>query len=159
TPGSLGNGEYIQNSVAGPGFGIGFYTTSSQKMVLTGSGNLGIGTGTTSLPTERLDVAGNVKFSGALMPNNNGGAAGQYLISQGTGAAPVWTAAPTTTFAYSQATGSLTSGTFSAYITPNLSVSGSTLTVGPASNSVNLSVLSPWTQNSGTVALATSTGY
>jgi hypothetical protein len=91
TPASLGNGEYIQNSVAGPGYGIGFYTSSSQKMVLTGSGNLGVGTGTVSLPTERLDVAGNVKFSGALMPNNTAGTAGQYLMSKGTGSAPVWT--------------------------------------------------------------------
>lgn len=41
--------------------------------------------------TEALDVTGNVKFSGALMPNNTAGTAGQFLTSSGAGAAPVWT--------------------------------------------------------------------
>jgi hypothetical protein len=50
-------------------------------------GNTGIGT---AAPTEKLDVAGNVKFSGALMPNNLAGTAGQVLRSAGAGIAPVW---------------------------------------------------------------------
>jgi hypothetical protein len=41
-----------------------------------------------------IDAAGAVKFSGALMPNNTAGTAGQVLTSAGAGAAPVW-AAPT----------------------------------------------------------------
>ncbi len=50
-------------------------------------GNVGIGT---ALASERLDVVGNVKFSGALMPNNLAGNVGQVLKSAGAGAAPVW---------------------------------------------------------------------
>ena len=42
-------------------------------------------------PSERLDVAGNIKFSGSLMPGNLSGTAGQVLTSSGSGAAPVWT--------------------------------------------------------------------
>lgn len=53
-----------------------------------GDGNVGIGS---SAPTERLDVAGNVKFSGALLPNNLPGTSGQVLTSAGAGAAPTWT--------------------------------------------------------------------
>lgn len=55
------------------------YTISAQ--------NVGIGVAT---PTERLDVNGNIRFSGALMPNNLPGTTGQILISQGAGVAPIW---------------------------------------------------------------------
>ncbi|GIV27156.1 MAG: hypothetical protein KatS3mg027_0970 [Bacteroidia bacterium] len=48
-----------------------------------------IGVGTTS-PAQRLDVAGNVQFSGALMPSGNAGTSGQILTSQGPGLPPVW---------------------------------------------------------------------
>ncbi|MEO8088264.1 MAG: hypothetical protein ABI763_15695 [Bacteroidota bacterium] len=50
-------------------------------------GNTGIGI---VAPTEKLDVVGNVKFSGALMPANLAGTAGQVLKSAGGGVAPVW---------------------------------------------------------------------
>jgi len=50
-------------------------------------GNAGIGT---AAPTEKLDVAGNLKFSGALMPANTAGTAGQVLRSAGAGVAPIW---------------------------------------------------------------------
>ena len=50
----------------------------------------GVGIGTTT-PTEKLSVAGNIRFSGALMPNNLSGATGTVLMSQGAGLAPVWT--------------------------------------------------------------------
>ncbi len=46
-----------------------------------------IGIGTVN-PAQALDVAGNVKFSGALMPNNLPGTAGNILLSGG--AAPAW---------------------------------------------------------------------
>lgn len=49
--------------------------------------NVGIGTAT---PTEKLDVFGNLKFTGALMPNNNAGTAGRILMSAGPGVAPTW---------------------------------------------------------------------
>lgn len=51
------------------------------------SGFVGIGTVN---PTQALDVMGNVKFSGALMPNANAGLAGQVLTSQGPGNPPKW---------------------------------------------------------------------
>jgi hypothetical protein len=51
------------------------------------TGKVGIGN---SVPTERLDVTGNLKFSQALMPNNNAGTSGQLLMSQGAGVSPTW---------------------------------------------------------------------
>ena len=45
-----------------------------------------------TIPTERLHVNGNVRFSGALMPNNLPGSAGEVLTSAGAGVAPVWAA-------------------------------------------------------------------
>ena len=49
--------------------------------------NVGIGTTT---PTQKLDVNGNIAFSGALMPGGNAGSAGQVLVSQGPGVPPQW---------------------------------------------------------------------
>lgn len=49
--------------------------------------NVGIGTAT---PTEKLDILGNLKFTGALMPNNNPGTTGRILMSAGPGAPPTW---------------------------------------------------------------------
>ena len=49
--------------------------------------NVGIGTAT---PSEKLDVLGNLKFSGALMPNNNAGTVGRILTSGGPGVPPTW---------------------------------------------------------------------
>ncbi len=57
---------------------------------------------------------------------------------------------PQTTFAYNNVTGSLTSGTSSVYITPNLSYSLGILSSGPASNSIAI--------NSGTNALWSTLG-
>ena len=50
-------------------------------------GNVGIAK---TVPTEKLDVAGNVRFSGALMPNNAAGSSGQVLTSAGAGVVPTW---------------------------------------------------------------------
>ncbi len=50
-------------------------------------GYVGIGTNN---PSEKLDVSGNVKFLGALMPNGNAGTSGQILTSQGPGQPPTW---------------------------------------------------------------------
>jgi len=57
------------------------------EVVINSAGNVGIGT---AAPSERLDVQGNVRFSGALMPGGNAGTSGQVLVSQGAGTAPVW---------------------------------------------------------------------
>ncbi|MCU0327924.1 MAG: hypothetical protein MUE53_02935 [Chitinophagales bacterium] len=48
-----------------------------------------IGIGTNS-PQQALDVNGNIRFTGALMPNNLPGTAGQVLTSSGPDKAPVW---------------------------------------------------------------------
>jgi len=51
------------------------------------SQNVGIGVAS---PMEKLDVNGNLRFSGALMPAGMPGTTGQILISQGAGVAPIW---------------------------------------------------------------------
>jgi plastocyanin len=51
------------------------------------NGNVGINN---TAPSEKLDVAGNIKFSGVLKPNNLAGTAGQVLTSQGASTAPTW---------------------------------------------------------------------
>ena len=55
--------------------------------ILTPGGYVGINN---AAPTEKLDVTGNIRFSGALKPNNLSGTAGQFLTSQGAGT-PTWT--------------------------------------------------------------------
>ncbi len=55
--------------------------------ILTPGGYVGINN---SAPTEKLDVTGTIRFSGALKPNNLSGTAGQFLTSQGAGT-PTWT--------------------------------------------------------------------
>ena len=49
--------------------------------------NVGIGTAS---PTQKLDVVGNLRVSGAIMPGGSAGTAGQVLTSNGTGVAPTW---------------------------------------------------------------------
>lgn len=53
-------------------------------------GKVGIGT---TAPAQVLDVAGNLQFSGALMPNGSAGTSGQVLSSQGAGLPPQWVSA------------------------------------------------------------------
>lgn len=57
-----------------------FFTSSSYAQV---------GINTTS-PTEMLDVAGNVKYTGALMPNDLPGTANEMLLSAGANNPSVW---------------------------------------------------------------------
>ena len=58
-------------------------------------GNFGIGT---TSPGEKLDLVGNFKLtSGAFMPGNNAGTAGQVLTSGGAGVVPTWSSAGTGT--------------------------------------------------------------
>jgi len=53
------------------------------------AGNDRIGIGTAS-PSEKLDVVGNVEFSGSLEPNALPGNTGQALLSAGANTAPTW---------------------------------------------------------------------
>jgi hypothetical protein len=62
-------------------------TNDTERMRVTATGDVGIGT---SAPAQRLDVVGNVQFTGALMPAGAAGNAGQVLVSQGASAAPEW---------------------------------------------------------------------
>ena len=68
-------------------FDVVFKSTNTERMRILAGGNVGINN---AAPTQALDVVGNVRFSGALMPNNLAGTTGQVLISQGAGTAPIW---------------------------------------------------------------------
>jgi hypothetical protein len=48
-----------------------------------------VGVGNTS-PAQKLDVSGNLRVSGAIMPNGDAGATGEVLTSNGAGNAPTW---------------------------------------------------------------------
>jgi len=84
------------NSVTGNyslAFGIGATVTQDNSIVYYSTGTTTkVGIGTQS-PSEALDVVGAIRFSGALMPNNNAGTSGYVLCSQGGGTYPVWQAA------------------------------------------------------------------
>jgi Chaperone of endosialidase/Collagen triple helix repeat (20 copies) len=60
---------------------------NGNNLTLTGAGNLGIGLAN---PTQKVDIAGNLRLSGAFMPNNIAGTTGQVLTSQGNNLAPTW---------------------------------------------------------------------
>jgi hypothetical protein len=62
-------------------------TSTPATLIVNGTGNVGIGNAN---PAQVLDVTGNVKFSGALMPAGVAGTSGQVLTSAGAGTAPTW---------------------------------------------------------------------
>lgn len=62
-------------------------TNNTERLRVTSAGNVGIGNNS---PSERLDVTGNVEYSGALMPNNLPGTTGQILTSGGANNPSVW---------------------------------------------------------------------
>lgn len=70
-------------------FFTGGFANANERMRIDGTGRVGIAN---LSPTEALDVTGNLRFSGALMPNNVAGTSGFILQSNGTGAAPTWVA-------------------------------------------------------------------
>lgn len=61
-------------------------TTNSTVMVVEGGGDVGIGLVN---PAYKLDVAGDINFTGALRLNGSAGTSGQILMSQGA-SNPVW---------------------------------------------------------------------
>jgi hypothetical protein len=69
-------------------------TTYTSSIMIESNGKIGIGQ---SLPSEKLDVAGGIKFNGPLLagsPTPTGGVSGQFLKSTGPTTAPIWDAAP-----------------------------------------------------------------
>ncbi len=64
------------------------WNLSSGDIYNKNSGNVGIGLNN---PSQKLDVSGNINFSGALMPAGNAGTIGQFLQSQGANTPPIWT--------------------------------------------------------------------
>lgn len=69
---------------------LGMYGTAGAAWALvmnTTNGNIGIGNGA---PTNKLDVSGNLNFTGLLKLNGNAGSAGQVLQSNGVGISPTW---------------------------------------------------------------------
>ena len=80
-----------QLTIAASGSALSQWISNGTSIYYNG-GNVGIGT---AAPTQALDVTGNVRFSGALMPNNLAGTTGQVLTSAGAGVAPTWGSAAT----------------------------------------------------------------
>ncbi len=75
-----------------PGFGspivqVNQTGSGTPYFIIQSNGNVGIGVAS---PSEALDVSGNIRFTGSLMPAGNAGAPGQVLISQGPGTPPQW---------------------------------------------------------------------
>lgn len=65
---------------------VGLFTVQTERLTILPNGNVGINN---VAPEQKLDVAGNLKFTGALMPNGNTGQANQVLTSTGSGV-PEW---------------------------------------------------------------------
>lgn len=100
-----------------------------ERMRIAGNGNVGIATVN---PTEKLHVTGNVRFSNALMPNNLPGNAGDVLISQGAGTAPVWGPAGNVIKSYTATASRVTVPSNNTYV----NIPGLTLTITVATTSL-----------------------
>lgn len=83
----------IRNASLLVGYASGTGQTWGNNNLLV-QGNVGIGTIT---PQAKLDVAGDLRFSGALLANGTAGTAGQVLTSTGPGSAPTWATLATAT--------------------------------------------------------------
>ena len=65
---------------------IGTFNTD-EKVSILANGNVGIGT---TAPAYKLDVAGDINFTGELRLSGSAGTSGQFLISQGDSSSPIW---------------------------------------------------------------------
>jgi hypothetical protein len=107
-------------------------------MRIDGSGNVGINN---SSPAQKLDVTGNIRFSGALMPNNLAGTPGYFLTSAGAGIVPTWTAPGNQTISFAP-TGDVTgSTTGTSTLAPALSIGALKVTNGMLAGSIASSKL------------------
>ncbi len=89
---------YGNGSVGSPFTGRTYFNSYGNDFVLANGSIAGffvqgstnnVGVNNTA-PTEKLDVTGNIRFSGALMPNNTAGTSGYLLQSNGAGTSPTW---------------------------------------------------------------------
>ena len=69
--------------------------TMCNSIIYDDGTNVGISTAT---PAQKLDVVGNVQFTGALMPNALPGTSGQVLTSSGPSSSPTWTSSTNSLF-------------------------------------------------------------
>jgi len=69
--------------------------TMCNSIIYDDGTNVGISTAT---PAQKLDVVGNVQFTGALMPNTLPGTSGQVLTSSGASSSPTWTSSTNSLF-------------------------------------------------------------
>jgi len=147
-------------STAAAGGALRFFTTPNgtiaalERVRVDQTGFVGINTTT---PSERLDVSGNIRFSGALMPNNNAGTSGQVLQSAGAGTVPTWTTltAANTPNLYSadgtlaanrtvtQGTNTLAFTSTAITGTSHFTVDGSTFNVDAVNNRVGIGTTTP----------------
>jgi hypothetical protein len=152
------NHGLIYNGTAdGPrlyGFGGGFLGTQNGTNAIfwNSSGNVGVGN---SAPSEKLDVTGNVRFSGALMPNNAAGTSGQVLTSAGAGAPPTWATPASATNIYntdgsltgsrtvSQGTNNLAFTSTATTGTSHFTIDGTTFNVNAVNNRIGLGIAAP----------------
>jgi hypothetical protein len=84
---STGTASYV-TTAGDPIIGSGGASTPAKYALFTDdSAKVGIGN---NAPTQKLDVTGNIKFSGVLIAGSNAGTEGQVLTSAGPNAVPTW---------------------------------------------------------------------
>jgi hypothetical protein len=85
------------NNVVGNSYKLGTINNKSLRLIANNNERLTIASATgyvginQTVPTQHLDVAGNLQFSKALMPATNPGVVGEILTSAGPNTAPTWT--------------------------------------------------------------------
>ncbi len=85
----LGAGGLILDVLSAAG--LYFRTDTTRKALFDTNGLiLSNSLGNSDVPTERLHVVGNIRYSGTLKPNNAQGTAGQFLKNNGVGNVDTW---------------------------------------------------------------------